>query len=236
MIDRECEPWWDELEALVFDSQTLPGELELSLHRSDGTYELRPLKWSGDSSRAAREHLYGTLARAIRPLDTEPRTVAMGYLRDWAGREASARPTHSIMTSAQLRAIDMSRMVDVGAHTVNHPALAALTPERQREEICESKQTLEAILDRDVKGFSYPYGTWSSYTSRTREIVRAAGYSYACATWLAPCLDQQSRSSFRVNSFGTGTVPNFGGGFQSGCTCRSEEVVPCIRDRGYVGI
>ena len=90
------------------------------------------------------------------------------------------------MTSAQLQAIDMSRMVDVGAHTVNHPVLAALSPERQREEVCESKQRLESILGREVKGFAYPYGTWSSYTSRTRAIVRAAGYTYACANVAGP--------------------------------------------------
>jgi peptidoglycan/xylan/chitin deacetylase (PgdA/CDA1 family) len=68
--------------------------------------------------------------------------------------------------------------VEIGAHTVNHPALSTQTPQEQRAEIRQSKMALEAQLGRPVTGFAYPYGL---YSSDTVDAVRDAGFDYACA-------------------------------------------------------
>jgi peptidoglycan/xylan/chitin deacetylase (PgdA/CDA1 family) len=70
-------------------------------------------------------------------------------------------------------------LVEVGAHTVTHPVLAALPPTAQRDEIQGSKVELEQILNRPVASFAYPHG---AYTDETRALVRDAKYVYACSS------------------------------------------------------
>ena len=50
-------------------------------------------------------------------------------------------------------------------------------------EIVESKKTLEAVLDRKVRSFAYPYGTRAHYASETVDLVRQAGFEYACSNF-----------------------------------------------------
>jgi peptidoglycan/xylan/chitin deacetylase (PgdA/CDA1 family) len=72
-----------------------------------------------------------------------------------------------------------SELIEIGAHSVNHPMLANLPVDEQRFEIHQSKVFLDELLDYPVTGFSYPHG---SVTSLTSEIVRKSGYKYACAS------------------------------------------------------
>jgi peptidoglycan/xylan/chitin deacetylase (PgdA/CDA1 family) len=75
-------------------------------------------------------------------------------------------------------------VVDVGAHTLNHPVLSALTPKEQREEILGDRDALGAMCGRAVRTFSYPYGGLDDYTGDTVEIVRDAGFRGACSNHL----------------------------------------------------
>jgi peptidoglycan/xylan/chitin deacetylase (PgdA/CDA1 family) len=83
------------------------------------------------------------------------------------------------MTEDEIRKVDSGGLIEIGAHTVNHPVLYSLPPAEQTREILKSKQHLESILDKPVQVFSYPHGSWSE---TTEEIVREAGYSCACAS------------------------------------------------------
>jgi len=76
------------------------------------------------------------------------------------------------MTVEELIAISRDGLIDLGAHTVNHPDLATLPSERQRWEIEMSKRQLEAWLGRPVRWFAYPYGSGNSVT---RQLVKEAG-------------------------------------------------------------
>ena len=74
-------------------------------------------------------------------------------------------------------------LLDVGAHTVTHPALAALSASRQRDEILQSKGRLEEVLGHRVTHFAYPHGTRSDYSPETVAIVREAGFACACSSF-----------------------------------------------------
>ncbi len=47
---------------------------------------------------------------------------------------------------------------EIGAHTLTHPALAELPPERARAEIFDSRKLLEDRFGVPVRHFCYPYG------------------------------------------------------------------------------
>lgn len=68
--------------------------------------------------------------------------------------------------------------IECGAHTHTHPYLNMLPPSVARDEIVRSKELLENYLRRPITSFAYPYGY---YNTRVRAIVRAAGFTSACA-------------------------------------------------------
>jgi peptidoglycan/xylan/chitin deacetylase (PgdA/CDA1 family) len=75
--------------------------------------------------------------------------------------------------------LERGGLIEIGAHTVNHPDLPSQTPDAQREEIVESKRALERQLGHAVNGFAYPYGR---NAPATIDLVRDAGFTYACST------------------------------------------------------
>jgi len=82
------------------------------------------------------------------------------------------------MTPNQIVAAD-SMGFTVGAHTVDHVALAALAPARAAWEIRQSKLTLETLLGHPVSDFAYPYGSFNAYDMAQ---ARSLGFETAVST------------------------------------------------------
>lgn len=82
------------------------------------------------------------------------------------------------MTLNDLRLLTDNGM-EIGAHTVNHPDLRKLTPQKQRFEIGESAAYLRKILGVPVQVFAYPSG---KYKPLTPSIVRSEEMPFAVST------------------------------------------------------
>jgi peptidoglycan/xylan/chitin deacetylase (PgdA/CDA1 family) len=98
------------------------------------------------------------------------------------------------MSVQELRALAASDRATIGAHTVTHSRLAALSRDAQREEIAASKKQLEAWIDRKVTVFSYPFGRRRDYTRESMALCREAGFTKVAANfpgqahrWSDPC-------------------------------------------------
>jgi peptidoglycan/xylan/chitin deacetylase (PgdA/CDA1 family) len=68
----------------------------------------------------------------------------------------------SFMTASQVLNADTMGFT-IGAHTVDHYALAALNPARASWEMRQSRTALEALLGHPVLDFAYPYGSFNAY-------------------------------------------------------------------------
>src|SRR6202140_1299871 len=79
------------------------------------------------------------------------------------------------MTPSQVVAAD-SMGFTIGAHTVDHVALAAQPPARATWEMKQSKLTLEGLLGHPVADFAYPYGSFNSY-----DMVQAKSLGFESA-------------------------------------------------------
>ncbi len=79
----------------------------------------------------------------------------------------------------QIKTLDRSGLIEIGAHTVNHLALSAQPAEVQRSEIFDSKATIEYQLGHSVSSFAYPYG---SFNALTISLVQQAGFTSAVTT------------------------------------------------------
>jgi peptidoglycan/xylan/chitin deacetylase (PgdA/CDA1 family)/glycosyltransferase involved in cell wall biosynthesis len=85
---------------------------------------------------------------------------------------------YMLMTTEQL--LDMQKNgIEFGGHTKTHAKLSRIEPEEAREEIFESKESLENILDKKLISFAYPYG---DLNDRVKQMAEEAGYKFAVAT------------------------------------------------------
>jgi peptidoglycan/xylan/chitin deacetylase (PgdA/CDA1 family) len=70
----------------------------------------------------------------------------------------------------------------IGAHTVNHPILSRLTPDRARQEVVDSRRMVETSCGRSPVAFAYPSGRPEDYTETVKRLVREAGFTCAVTT------------------------------------------------------
>ncbi|MDR2854118.1 MAG: polysaccharide deacetylase family protein, partial [Prevotellaceae bacterium] len=83
----------------------------------------------------------------------------------------------------ELREIQRSDLVTIGAHTLTHPILHNETPERSEVEIVESISKLEKLLGNEVRYFAYPNGRYGfDYGEREIEILRKTNVKLAFST------------------------------------------------------
>jgi peptidoglycan/xylan/chitin deacetylase (PgdA/CDA1 family) len=187
------EFWWDELERLLLRPGTLPVALELEaggrrlerrIDRAERyTHEdyRRHERWTVHSTcdPTPRHALFRVLYMWLFELAPRARQSAIDALREWAGAGAEGRPSHRSLTREELADLASGGLVEIGAHTLTHPALDALPRGEQWAEISGSKALLEALAGRPVTAFAYPHGAFSADTVG---LVREAGFAVACST------------------------------------------------------
>ena len=196
-VEQEREFWWDELEAILLQPGVLPETLRLVVNGHSFEWSLaqdayyseeeyqRNLCWTllDKDNPTARHGLYCSLCEVLRPLVEEERRRVLRELRTWAGAQTKGQATRRALAPDEVLRLADGELIEVGAHTVNHPVLSELSPEAQRAEIVGSKTSLEDILGQPVNSFSYPFGSRSDYTAETVRIVRKAGFTCACSNF-----------------------------------------------------
>lgn len=135
-------------------------------------------------NQAAYQALYSLLVRQ----PPASRDQALGALCESVGvsaAELSARCSEARpMTRDEVRRLRQGGRIEIGAHTVNHPCLAALPPGDQRAEVEAGRIRAEALAGGPVGAFAYPYGRPRlDYTDETVRVVREAGFECACANF-----------------------------------------------------
>ncbi len=168
-LDEGRISWWDEIAWMVhtarqkwlFPTKLIPELLSLS----------HPVE---------RENTINRLLMAYKTLPTEKTEE---FLNDLAARTGAGRAPSEItkdlwMSWEMVREMDKAGM-DIGGHTVTHPVLARCTYLQQQEEILASKTRIESMIGHPITAFSYPVGQPDSFTGKTCDLLREAGYQWA---------------------------------------------------------
>ncbi len=127
-------------------------------------------------------------AETLAPLlEEEGAPATVFVVSGWLGRPHRSVPWTRIMSETELGELRATG-VEIGAHTVSHPDLSALSYEAALEELAGSKSELEAVLGEAVEVAAYPYGRANEETVRA---CRDAGFLAACSatgrgSWLDP--------------------------------------------------
>jgi peptidoglycan/xylan/chitin deacetylase (PgdA/CDA1 family) len=191
-IDGEREFWWDELERILLGPGDLPPQLELqqadyryrgelgSVARYSAAIGSTHRQWRAWQEPPTLRHaMYRDLWRQLYILPHTRKLALLDELLTWAGLEPLMRPTHQLVTIADVRHLSRSPLIEVGAHTVTHPALPQLPLLCQQKEIQQSKTALEELIGRSIRCFAYPHG---EHDPVTVSEVRDAGLTTACTT------------------------------------------------------
>jgi peptidoglycan/xylan/chitin deacetylase (PgdA/CDA1 family) len=175
------EFWWDELERLIVTSNARPGTLSHYFDEGQFTWQPPVIRGEADVSeqdmiqRDIIDSLYHLLLRS----EVKDRDRIMNAIRSWSEATPPVSPAARALNIEELLRIAEGGLIEIGAHTKNHPFLPYLSVQTQQQEILSSKKDLENILERRVSGFAYPNGV---PTKEARTIVREAGFEYACCS------------------------------------------------------
>ena len=103
----------------------------------------------------------------------------IGRAPDWKSGGEFNPTVESILSEAEIRELATDALVTFGSHGLKHLDFTTLTESEARRELVESKRILEAILQKPVTAFSFPFG------SAGPEHVRwahEAGYTHVFGT------------------------------------------------------
>jgi peptidoglycan/xylan/chitin deacetylase (PgdA/CDA1 family) len=95
------------------------------------------------------------------------------------------------LSQKQLQAIIDSRLIDIGAHTVNHMWLKGQSIDRVQREIGESKIMLETMYKIRIATFAYPFG---AFDLQAEQVVKNDGFTAAVST--VPGVEQNQANRF----------------------------------------
>ncbi len=132
-------------------------------------------------SRTARRQFAAELLRHIKHFDSALQIAAIHRMeREWnMPRSASSRDCLP-MNWDQLREMHASGF-EIGSHGVSHQMLAKLPDDQLRDELVQSKATLERELGAPATVLAYPVGGDLAFDHRVMDATRAAGYGAACS-------------------------------------------------------
>jgi len=192
-VDSAHEFWWDELEQLLLTPGDLPQRLEID--QTNETFTLddaasysadTATQWSGwnvveTADPTPRHTIYRRMHKYLKSAPVKDREDTLSMLFAWAGRPRQVRPSHSTLSSEQMKELSQCEQVEIGSHTTTHPVLANLALDDQRHEIEKSRQTLQEMTGARVDCFAYPFGSRADFTTESADLVKECGYRAACS-------------------------------------------------------
>ena len=170
--------WWDRLASAVAAADTVSPEFE-SMKNAWLMDDLT----SPEARRKATLKIAGRLQR-MRPLHRD-RVVADLENVLLAGGSGKAESCQ-VLDEAGVRELGSQPLVQIGAHSHNHPMLSILTREEQLDEIDRSAAKLQEITGTRPRFVAYPYGGEQDYNSDSYRAAREAALEAAFVNHAAP--------------------------------------------------
>ena len=191
MVNKEYEFWWDGMEKIFLGDSPIPSSISLKLENVERQWPL--------TSKEQKTKAWEEMCSIVRNFPAQAIYDFLDNLYQWANVERKARTGNRIINTDQLKALDQSPYIEIGAHTVTHSRLSQLSEEEQRNEITRSKRALETILGHAIPIFSYPFGGVSDFDEISMKIVQSCGFSYGIA----------NSQDYLSNSYNSFNVPRF---------------------------
>jgi peptidoglycan/xylan/chitin deacetylase (PgdA/CDA1 family) len=168
LIGADKSFWWHQLEALLLRDCEFPTRFQLEDECYGRSWDTSTFK--------QRNALYASLSLLMRRIGSDRQMDWLEQVEHWAGHNRELDSGHRLMSPDELKKLAASPWATIGAHTVTHSALSALTEQQQRQEIFSSKQELESFTGKEITTFSYPFGRKCEYNRTSVRLCREAGF------------------------------------------------------------
>jgi len=178
-IDKKMTLWWEEL-AAMFDAADFGAV--------DVPQICRLLELDPTNDKSARQSDREGLKRRFRErIGTAFRDKAEDELRQLMNKLKSVLIKNDNWLPAETKPMTWTEIGEMaeagirfGAHTCTHINLKYAKRDLIEKEIVKSKQKIEHNVNREVKGFAYPYGQDLAAYGKVEPILRRLGFAYAC--------------------------------------------------------
>ena len=187
-IGTNTENWMDEIIRLILGPTEYKADFVLEDTEMSGYWKTRTFD--------QRLAFYRAFNYICRNSKREKRQDYINQLRVWNGDCPEVRKNRRILNEEEIKKLAKHPLISLGAHTVTHPSLSALTYEEQKYEIRTSKRTLEEISNSKISLFAYPFGSKYDYTYETIEILKNEGFTGAFTT--EGIISNKEYDSFRI--------------------------------------
>lgn len=168
--DGKALLWWEVLENILRQQDSVT----ITLSDQEQRYQTG----STEEKYAAWDAIY----KQLRQMPEAQQREAVAALSDQYGVDTEKHCIEQSMSWETLSQLNQDPLVTIGAHTVNHYALAKLSEEAVVDEVSKSRDLLEQRLGERPMHFSYPYGDPGSAAAREFKIIRELGFKTATTT------------------------------------------------------
>ncbi len=164
--------WTERVDSIIYSS-TLP-RLKVQMNGQPVEFDVSSQKAREQASDRIRSYL-----KSQNPEEREKQIIALErqieHERDFID-EMEER--YKFMSWEDAKVLAESGM-ELGSHTVSHAILSTLATDKLKEELRDSKITIEEKLQRECPLFSYPNGTTRDFTQRDQDMLKKLGYRAA---------------------------------------------------------
>ncbi len=138
---------------------------------------LLPLATSASKLQSFHDVSYALMRTPTRELPQRLTAIAQALQIDCS----QLRRELPLMDTQQLRQLQQQGF-DIGGHTANHAHLGLADASERQQEIVDATTRLNALLEKPMHCFAYPYGQPTHYNADARADVIRSGYQAAFTT------------------------------------------------------
>jgi len=155
-------------------------------------------------SRGAWRELH---AWSIRQLTTRSHSERQGLLASLRSRLGGRQPQPlGLLGASELRAL-AAEGFEIGAHSMAHEPLSALTEEELDRDLTDSRTALVRVLGREPRALAYPFGSRGTWNAQVVTALRRHGFQCACTTVWG--LNDRATDPFELRRLDSAAMPTF---------------------------
>jgi peptidoglycan/xylan/chitin deacetylase (PgdA/CDA1 family) len=134
-------------------------------------------------------------------MDVSKKDEALGKLQETLGGVTTVDSAFDLLSWDEIYCLHRTGLADFGSHTHTHQILSRCDLERQRSELCISRDILQQKLGK-ADLFAYPNGGEEDFTELTTLLVKELGYR--CGLTTIQGLNSPSSNLYELRRVGVG--------------------------------
>jgi len=169
--DGDAILWWYLLEDLILNESLI-----------EFKFNGRKYQYSCDSF-WGKESTYQAIHRLILngPIDNLTERVQQIF-KNYDDINFLEKTSKLALSWQQIREMSEDHLVEIGAHTINHPSLNKLSEAAVQKEMEGSRDRIESEIGKKVEHFCYPFGTRNEVGEREFRIAKQCGFKTSTTT------------------------------------------------------